>query len=191
MSVQRRDAIIQAARELIALEGVDGVSHRKVAALAKVPLGSMTYHFTGREELIFEVFTRFADEVAARFYTTMQAAQNRDEAVEIIARMVSHGVASNADELVLTHELYALAARDPKYRAVTHAWMAKSRDAFELHFDPDTARFIDALVEGLSMHRALEKVDEGVGAADLTNAGRSTDAEFEALTLEAFRRIVG
>lgn len=174
------------------------MSHRKVAARAGVPLGSMTYHFSGRDELIYETFTRYANEVAARFYTTMQGAENRDEAVEIVAKMVaqeagaggSREAAEAADDLVLTHELYALAARDPKYREITHAWMAKSREAFELHFDPVTARLVDALVEGLVMHRALDVAGAGVGAGDARAGGGDSAGDYSALALEGFRRIV-
>ncbi|WP_377466350.1 TetR/AcrR family transcriptional regulator [Populibacterium corticicola] len=178
----RRERIIAAARELIAAEGVDGVSHRKVAALAKVPLGSMTYHFTGRDELIFEVFTRFAQEMSDRFQAALSAAVSREEAVGIVANLINNDVLTDPDELVLTHELYALAARDPKYREVTHAWMSRSRAAFERHFDPLTARLIDALVEGLSIHRALD--------VDPELAGLSSE-ERRGLATEALRRLVG
>ena len=51
-------------------------------------------------------------------------------------------------------QLYALAAR-PNLRLVTDTWMARSRAALERHLDPDTARMLDALIEGLSIHRAL------------------------------------
>lgn len=33
--------------------------------------------------------------------------------------------------------------------------MARSRDALERCFDPATARVVDALIEGLTIHRAL------------------------------------
>lgn len=58
-------------------------------------------------------------------------------------------------ELVLTHELYTFAARRPEYRSITESWMSRSRAALEHHFDPDTARIVDALIEGLTIHRAL------------------------------------
>ncbi|CAM5488856.1 hypothetical protein SGRI78S_04750 [Streptomyces griseus subsp. griseus] len=57
---ERRDRIIDAVLDLIVDEGVAGVSHRKVAARAGVPLGSMTYHFSGMDELLHEAFTRFS-----------------------------------------------------------------------------------------------------------------------------------
>lgn len=65
-------------------------------------------------------------------------------------------------DVVLTTELYALAARDDRYKAITGAWMARSRAALERHFDPQTALILDALIEGLTLHRVL---DDGSGAA--------------------------
>lgn len=34
--------------------------------------------------------------------------------------------------------------------------MNRSRRLLEQHFDPDTARQLDALIEGLALHRALD-----------------------------------
>ncbi len=46
---------------MIADDGVEGTSLRKIAARAGVPLGSLTYYFDGREDLITEAFLRFTD----------------------------------------------------------------------------------------------------------------------------------
>jgi TetR/AcrR family transcriptional regulator, regulator of biofilm formation and stress response len=45
--------------------------------------------------------------------------------------------------------------------------MSRSRRTLEQHFDPATARILDALVEGLSIHRALdnEPQDEAIVTA--------------------------
>lgn len=59
-------------------------------------------------------------------------------------------------DLVLAHELYTLAARRPEYRELTQAWMRRSRLLLEQHFDPVTARQLDALIEGLTLHRSLD-----------------------------------
>ena len=58
---QRRDRIIDASLEVIAEHGVAGTSHRRVAAAADVPLGSMTYHFEGMDELLDDVLTRLKE----------------------------------------------------------------------------------------------------------------------------------
>jgi DNA-binding transcriptional regulator YbjK len=64
-------------------------------------------------------------------------------------------VRDSARDLVLTVELYVAAARHPALRAVTQDWMARSRRSLERHFDPVTARELDALVEGLVLLSAL------------------------------------
>lgn len=153
----RRDRIIDACITVIARDGVDGTSHRRVAAEAGVPLGSMTYHFSGRDDLLWEAFTRFADSVADRFQRRLAAVApgDREGGARAVIDIIRLDVFRDARELVLTHELYTLAAREPRYRTLTRTWMARSRDALERCFDPATARVVDALIEGLTIHRAL------------------------------------
>lgn len=153
---ERRDKIIDACLNVIAEVGVAGASHRKVADAAGVPLGSMTYHFDGIEEILHEAFTRFATTVSERFETRMAAAADQEAAYAAVIAIVRDDVFVSTRELVLTHELYTLAARDTRYRRLTTAWMARSRAALERHFDPETARLLDALIEGLTLHRALD-----------------------------------
>ena len=154
----RRDRIIDACLTVIIEVGVDGASHRKIAEAADVPLGSMTYHFTGMHELLHEAFTRFAvgasDQLAAR----MSSAGDLEQAKEAVALAIISDIFSSQRDLVLAHELYTLAARDADFREITNAWMARSRRILEQHFDPVTARILDALIEGLTIHRALDIV---------------------------------
>ncbi len=154
----RRDRIVAACLEVIAAEGVDGTSLRRVAAAADVPLGSTTYHFEGRDDLLRAAFTRFADSVADRFAARLAAVApgDREGGVRAVVDLVLRDLPADHRDLVLTHELYTLAARDPRYRTLTNAWMRRSRQAFERCFDPATARVLDALVEGLTLHRALD-----------------------------------
>ena len=58
----RRREILVAALNVIAAGGADAVTHRRVAAEADVPLGSLTYYFDSREELIREAFRLYIDE---------------------------------------------------------------------------------------------------------------------------------
>lgn len=155
---QRRDRIIDACVEVIATHGVDGTSHRRVAEVAGVPLGSMTYHFSGRDELLREAFRRFADTVADRMTARMEQVPpgDREAGIRAVVDSILLDVFPDPRELVLTHELYTLAARDPAYRTLTNAWMRRSRAALERCFDPGTARILDALIEGITIHRALD-----------------------------------
>ena len=177
---RRRDRIIDACLDVIAEVGVAGTSHRKVAEAADVPLGSMTYHFSGMSELLHEAFTRFAVAFSDRFTARMAAAADRDAAAAAIVEAVVGDILSDQRELVITQELYTLAARDASFRDITNAWMGRSRAAFERHFDPATARMLDALIEGLTLHRALDTESQGdqvvaTAIARLVNAHIDTD----------------
>ncbi|MFI9155206.1 TetR/AcrR family transcriptional regulator [Streptomyces sp. NPDC053367] len=169
---QRRERILDAALDLIAEEGVAGVSHRKIAGRAGVPLGSMTYHFSGIDDLLREAFGRFVEHFVAVFDAHLSAPAGREEARQAVADLVHVLSEGSRRDLVLTQELYTLAARRPEYRELTHEWMRRSRVHLEKHFDPDTARQLDALIEGLTLHRALAQEPHG-----------------RALTLEAISRI--
>ena len=153
---QRRDRIIDACLDVIAEHGVAGTSHRRVAAAAGVPLGSMTYHFTGMDELLREAFTRFSQSVIGSVDERMSGAVSAEEVAEAIIVHIEGDIFGSPRDLVLTHELYTLAARDPAYRRLTNSWMRSSRAALEKHLDPSTARMVDALIEGLTIHRALD-----------------------------------
>ncbi|MEV5433699.1 TetR family transcriptional regulator [Streptomyces sp. NPDC052701] len=158
---QRRERILAATLDLIGDEGVAGVSHRKIAARAGVPLGSMTYHFTGIDDLLRQAFTRFADRIVAVFEQHLGRATGPEQAREAVTDLV-HALSEGAvRDLVLTQELYTLAARHPQYRELTQAWMRRSRRLLEQHFDADTARQLDALIEGLTLHRALDGSPHG------------------------------
>lgn len=154
----RRDRIIDSCLDVIAERGVDGTSHRRVAAAADVPLGSMSYHFAGMDELLREAFRRFVSEVASTFERRLSAASSREEAREAVVSLITEAVFGTQRDLVLTHELYTLAARDERYRELTSEWMSRSRAELERHFDPLTARMLDAMLEGLTIHRALDVV---------------------------------
>ncbi|HWJ85443.1 MAG TPA: TetR family transcriptional regulator [Cellulomonas sp.] len=156
----RRDHIVEACLDVIAEHGVAGASSRRIAAAADVPLGSVTYHFESMDALLQAAFERFATEVSDRFEVRMAAASSLEEARASIVEMI----VGNDDprEMVLSHELYTLAARVPAFRRLTHEWMARSRRGLERHVDPMTARMLDALIEGLQIHRALDTNERDV-----------------------------
>jgi DNA-binding transcriptional regulator YbjK len=153
---QRRERILAATLDLIADEGVAGVSHRKIATRAEVPLGSMTYHFTGIGDLLRQAFTRFADHIVAVFEQHLSRAGSREQACEAVTDLIHTLSEGPRPDLILAQELYTLAARHPEYRELTQQWMRRSRHLLEQHFDADTARQLDALIEGLTLHRALD-----------------------------------
>ena len=175
---ERRERILATALDVIAEVGVAGASLRAIAAAADVPLGSLTYHFGSQAGLRVAALTRYVEEMAARFDERMRAATDATEALEELADHLVGDVGRPGRDLVVTVELYVAAARRPALRAVTEDWMSRSRRSLERHFDPVTARQLDALVEGLLLHSALstEPMDrEQIRSALVRLAARPAD----------------
>ncbi|MFB7829927.1 TetR/AcrR family transcriptional regulator, partial [Streptomyces hydrogenans] len=119
---QRRERILAATLDHIAAEGVAGVSHRKIATRAGVPLGSMTYHFTGIDDLLREAFTRFADHIVTVFAQHLSGVESPEQVRKALVDLI-HTISDGPQrDLVLAQELYTLAARRPEYRALTQTW---------------------------------------------------------------------
>ena len=61
---QRREQIVGAARSLIVQRGLSAISLRDIAAAAGVSMGTVTYHFSGVDEILGEVVVAESE----RFY---------------------------------------------------------------------------------------------------------------------------
>jgi DNA-binding transcriptional regulator YbjK len=70
-SQQRRTSILAAAETLLLEAGTAAVTHRRVAAAAQVPLGSIRYYFSTREDLLLAALDHLE---AARADAAEQAA---------------------------------------------------------------------------------------------------------------------
>lgn len=151
----RRERLIATALEVIADHGIAGASHRAIARAADVPLGSTSYHFASIDELLASAFTVHADRVAGALEERMRAVPDPEAALDALAQHLAEDLLGDERALVLAVELYVAAARRPALRAVTQAWMVRSRQALELHFDSETARELDALIEGVVLHQFL------------------------------------
>jgi TetR/AcrR family transcriptional regulator, regulator of biofilm formation and stress response len=152
---RRKERILDAAIAVLAAHGVAGATHRLIAAAADVPLGSLTYHFASLEDLRAQAFTRLSERVTASYAAHFTEVSTTEELVAAVVDLVHGAVGADADEWAVTYELYLAALRDPELRRVTERWMRASRAVLERFVDPDTARALDALIEGLVMHRML------------------------------------
>lgn len=151
----RRDRILDAALDVIADVGVAGTTHRRIAARADVPLGSMTYHFKDMDDILRGAFEKLVDALATRYESWFLQARNLEQAREAVVGLIHADLLDSERDLVLTTELYTLAARKPEFRSITRNWMARSRRALGGHFDTETTFMLDALIEGLLIHTAL------------------------------------
>lgn len=151
---ERREKIIAAARQTIARLGVADTTHRRIAETAGLPLGSLTYYFSGLDEIIAAAFEQLAEEVSGRFLAVMAAAENREAAREALVSYLCDDAPDKSDDMIVIYELYAYASRRTLLKTIMLNWMAASRRALEQHFTPEEARALDAMIEGITIHNA-------------------------------------
>ncbi len=157
----RKERIVEAAVAVLAEHGVAGTTHRLVAQAADVPLGSLTYYFTGLADLREHAFRLHAGRLSARYAAYLDAVATRADLLDAVTDLIHGQVGADDRDMVLAYELYLAAMRDPALRAVTEDWMQAGRAVLERFLDPVTARGVDALIEGLIMHNALSAAPLG------------------------------
>jgi DNA-binding transcriptional regulator YbjK len=154
----RRQRIIDATLDVIAEHGVANTTHRRIAAKANVPLGSVTYYSSSLQALMTTAFLQLATQASAAFNARLERAADREEAVDAVIDIIADSVWAEPRTLLLSYELYAFAARHPPVSAVMQQWMESSRIALGRFFDPLTARALDALIEGIGIHNSIDAI---------------------------------
>jgi len=99
---------------VIADGGVDAVRARRVAAEAQVPLGSISYWFDGREDLIRAAFVHFLQSNTGFLEGLLASCPVNTQAdlVELLVTMVEVEFADRG-RVVAEYELLLAASRDP------------------------------------------------------------------------------
>ena len=152
---ERKDRIVTSALEVLASDGVAGITHRAIGTAADVPLGSITYHFATLDEIVQRAFEVHVDKLASRFEARLASCTDGADLIDCIAAAITDDLAAHPNELAVTYELYGDAVRRPETRRVTQRWMERAEDALAEHFDRATARLIDVVVEGLMVHMSI------------------------------------
>ena len=167
---RRRRAILDATLRVISAGGVDAVTHRRVAAEADVALGSTTYYFASREELVREAFRYYLAEV-----TTALASLERESPIEraadVAEALIELARREFADPaLVLAeYELILYAARDPV--------LAQDFNAYERGLEAQLAGPLERLGAGRPVEAARTVIGlmRGFELERLTRPNTSTD----------------
>lgn len=137
-----------------------GTTYRAVAVAAEVPLGSMTYHFPNRDDLIFAAFERFADENFSPLDRAMSSPGTDPR--EALTRLVVDD--DDARTRIILAELYVLAFRHDRYRDLMRQWMNRASEAIARRIDGVSPRVVDAVHVGLGLHHWLlpDNLPEGL-----------------------------
>lgn len=154
---QRREKIIAATLEAIKEHGIHAVTHRKIAAIAGVPLGSLTYYFSGIDELLNEAFSQFTDMMSVQYQAFFDGVTDAQNACQAITEMIHSAQVTTSENMALMYQLYAFASRKPALKIVMQNWMQRSQQTLTQWFEPGTARALDAFIEGMTLHFVTDR----------------------------------
>lgn len=144
--------IAAVALDIVAKWGVEGLTHRRVAAAARVPLGSMTYHFSSLEDLL-----AVASELAAARNTEFwrrwsEGLPSRPDLVaELTTLLIDVFSTRERHRSIVQIELYLAAMRRPALRKISVAWGKVVFDALTPHTDPITAHALSLMLDSLAI----------------------------------------
>lgn len=151
----RRERIADAAEAVIAELGIEALTHRAVAERADVPLGSTTYHFASRDDLI-----QVALERATERFLAHQAAwppPGADLAEVLADQVLDYCFGEWRTRSVVCYELYLAALRRPPLRETANRYNDAVAESLAAVVGPVRASALTALLDGLTLRCLLAR----------------------------------
>ncbi|ALU92064.1 TetR family transcriptional regulator [Streptomyces globisporus C-1027] len=149
----RRQELIEATLQVVAREGVAGVSHRAVAREANQPAAA--YYFKSIDDLLTAALTVCVDQDAERMRRLAESADGSREGLTALAELLA-SVMGGPGPLLAEYELYLPAARRPELRTSTGRWLdAIAGYAPRYTDDPVRVQTFKGVIDGLLLQGLL------------------------------------
>ncbi|MFF9911160.1 TetR/AcrR family transcriptional regulator [Streptomyces sp. NPDC013457] len=152
---ERRQRIVDAALRVVGARGIDGLSHRTVAAEADVPLGSTTYHFASLDELLVAALRQAGEGFGRQLRESPALADPDTDLAAALARLTGEWIGGARTGVELEYELYLAALRRPALRPVAAEWTDAVTEVLSRRTDSATARALVALLDGICLQVLL------------------------------------
>lgn len=166
----RRQRILDAARALIPEYGIAGLTHRRVAAAAGVPVGSTTYYFADLTDLTEAALTDSAGATRAALAEWAAALDAAEDLPATLAALTA-GCLAQPEQILTVNELYLAATRHPELRPLARVWSEGLAEVLAPHTGPAAARAVAMFLDGALLHALAS--DTTPTAADLAAAIRA------------------
>lgn len=153
----RPGRIARSALTVIAEQGIDGLTHRKVAAAAGVPLGSTTYYFASLDDLVAAALTEAADRSVEELRSWDARLPADVDLAAALADFVVASITEHREHTVAEYNLYAVALHRPNLRRAAAEWDNALAEVFIARTDPVTGQLIATLTCGLLMQAVLSE----------------------------------
>lgn len=166
---ERRQALISATLRIIEAEGLEGVTHRRVAESAGVALAATTYYFSSKEDLMQAAMeTQIAHSTvqlrAIAEAVTERGSMTLEEGVEALISRQSELLSGRRMELFAEFELYLRVARTAPRPDDLPAWpeaffevAVAALRALGAQDAEREGRTLVALIHGMTLHALVSK----------------------------------
>jgi TetR/AcrR family transcriptional regulator, regulator of biofilm formation and stress response len=175
-TVGRREQILDATLRVIGRSGRQAVTHRAVAEEAGVPLGSTTYYFDSRDDLLQQALEHVSASEVERYGQLGEELRTVRSPRELADRLIDELVSAAQDRVayIAEYELWLEAGRRAELREAAQSWCdAEQRSvagAMEVlgSTDPATdASLVVAALDGLGERILAREDDPAEAAAEL------------------------
>jgi TetR/AcrR family transcriptional regulator, regulator of biofilm formation and stress response len=160
---------------VIGRSGRQAVTHRAVAEEAGVPLGSTTYYFDSRDDLLGQALEHVAASEAERYDRRAEELRNVKTPRELADRLVDELVAAAEDRIayIAEYEIWLEAGRRPELREAAQSWCDAEQRSVAVAMealgssDPTTdASLVVAAIDGLGERVLAREEDSGEAAKE-------------------------
>lgn len=161
---ERRQVLIEATLRIIEEDGLEGVTHRRVAEAAGVPLAATTYYFSSKEDLMQAAMESLIAREASnlRLITDLvleRGSMSLEEGLEAIIAWQADLLRHHRMQRFAEFELYLRVARTAPRRADLPDWphafhevASAALGALGLEHPEREAKAMVALIHGLVLH---------------------------------------
>lgn len=163
----RRRVIIDAAVRVIAESGLSGLTHRRVAEVADVPVGSTTYYFKDLDELREAALAEATRASIEGLEQWSEALTDTTDLPGTLARLTAEYLAAD-EQFRAMNELYTAASHRPELRPLARLWSDGLVDLLARRVERDAAHAMAVFIDGALLHALI--TDKPLSTEALTAA---------------------
>jgi DNA-binding transcriptional regulator YbjK len=136
MSGDRERPLMEATLRIIGRKGLDGVTHRAVAAEAKMSVGAVTHHFASRDIMVDAALafalSREVGRLRALAFSLQGRAFDVEGWIDELVNWYAQELKTQPEIHIACCEAFLAAARNARHRAVVVEWFDTWRQSAEL-----------------------------------------------------------
>lgn len=147
----RKERIVTAAIAILKEEGIERCTARNIAQHAGIPLGSVSYHFASKREILLAALRAIARMRQHDIEQWAATAQINNLEHSLAKLILEHSVGEGRALTVVTYELYVMGMRDPEFREISQEMFTTLERTLTAVCGSDRARRLAPRVDGVQM----------------------------------------